>query len=85
MVTTFPKVGLALSGGGYRAAAFHLGTLKKLHDMELLQEIDIISTISGGSITGACYCSWEGGFDNFYNKLYRKDGEEGLAFRVLRG
>ncbi|MBV6419380.1 MAG: hypothetical protein DAHOPDDO_00596 [Ignavibacteriaceae bacterium] len=49
------KIGLALSGGGYRAAAFHLGTLKKLHKLNLLQNIDFISTISGGSIIGAYY------------------------------
>lgn len=50
------KLGLSLSGGGYRAAAFHLGTLRKLHEMEILEKVDIMSTISGGSITGAYYC-----------------------------
>ena len=25
------KIGLALSGGGYRAAAYHIGTLRALH------------------------------------------------------
>jgi NTE family protein len=70
MITKSPQVGLALSGGGYRATAFHLGTLKKLYDMDLLKKVDVISTISGGSITGACYCSWEGDFNSFYNALY---------------
>ena len=53
--STPKRLGLALSGGGYRAAAFHLGTLKKLHQMDILSKIDVISTISGGSITGAYY------------------------------
>jgi|SRR6185312_4995485 len=50
------KFGLALSGGGYRAAGFHLGTLRKLHELGLLDRVDVLSTISGGSITGAALC-----------------------------
>lgn len=49
------KIGLALSGGGYRAAAFHLGTLRKLDELGVLKKIDVISCISGGSIIGAYY------------------------------
>ena len=49
------RFGLALSGGGYRATAFHIGTLRALNRMGLLQKVDVISTISGGSITGAAY------------------------------
>ncbi len=50
-----PRVGLALSGGGYRAAAFHLGTLRKLNQLGLLHKVDVLSTVSGGSIVGASY------------------------------
>ena len=63
------RFGLALSGGGYRAAAFHLGTLKKLHEMDRLASIDVISTISGGSITGAAYCLHQGDFEEFHAKM----------------
>lgn len=49
------KIGLALSGGGYRAAAFHIGTLKALKNLGLLDKIDVISSVSGGSITAAYY------------------------------
>lgn len=70
MSPTPNKTGVALSGGGYRATAFHLGTLKKLHEMNILAKVDIISTISGGSITGACFCAHKGGFTGFYNELY---------------
>ncbi|MBN1183871.1 MAG: patatin-like phospholipase family protein [Bacteroidales bacterium] len=70
MTTHSPKIGLALSGGGYRATAFHLGTLKKLNEMDILQKVDIISAISGGSIIGACFCSWEDDFNSFYDELY---------------
>lgn len=65
------RFGLALSGGGYRAAAFHLGTLRKLHEMDRLASIDVISTISGGSITGAAYCLHQGTFEEFYDQMTR--------------
>ena len=47
-------IGLALSGGGSRAMAFHLGCLRALNDLGLLAKIGAISTISGGSVIGAC-------------------------------
>lgn len=50
------KIGLGLSGGGYRAAAFHLGTLSKLNELGLINRIDVLSCISGGSIIGAYLC-----------------------------
>jgi predicted acylesterase/phospholipase RssA len=49
------RIALALSGGGYRAAAFHLGTLRALNDLKLLDYVRVLSTASGGSITGAAW------------------------------
>lgn len=49
------KKGLALSGGGFRASFFHLGTLAKLAEHDLLKDIEVISTVSGGSIIGVHY------------------------------
>lgn len=49
------RVGLALSGGGFRAAAFHLGVLKRLEELRLLHRVEALSTVSGGSIIGALY------------------------------
>ena len=46
------RLGLALSGGGFRAAAFHLGTFLKLRELGLLDKVDVISCVSGGSIAG---------------------------------
>ena len=43
-------IGLSLSGGGSRAVAFHLGTLRALEDPNLLDEVDVISGVSGGSL-----------------------------------
>jgi NTE family protein len=47
------RIGLAMSGGGFRAAAFHLGVMRKLDAMKLLDKLDLLSCVSGGSIAGA--------------------------------
>ena len=44
-------IALCLSGGGYRAMLFHLGTLIRLNEMKLLPQINRVSSVSGGSIT----------------------------------
>lgn len=49
------KFGLALSGGGFRSALFHIGVLARLAEMDLLRRIDVISSVSGGSIIAAFY------------------------------
>jgi len=49
------KVGLALSGGGYRASLYHLGVLARLAELNVLRHVDVLSCVSGGSIVGACY------------------------------
>jgi predicted acylesterase/phospholipase RssA/tetratricopeptide (TPR) repeat protein len=49
------KVGLALSGGGFRASLFHIGVLARLAELDLLRRVEIISCVSGGSILGAHY------------------------------
>ena len=57
---TSVNIALTFSGGGYRAAAFHLGTLSFLHhiktpDDTLLSHVKVLSTVSGGTITGLRY------------------------------
>jgi NTE family protein len=49
------KVGLALSGGGFRAALFHIGVLARMAELGVLRRVEVISTVSGGSIVGALY------------------------------
>ncbi|WP_164018499.1 patatin-like phospholipase family protein [Pyxidicoccus trucidator] len=46
---------LSLSGGGYRAAAFHLGTLRFLNGVGLLPDVVGLSTVSGGTLTGLAW------------------------------
>jgi NTE family protein len=43
-------VALCLSGGGYRATLFHLGAVRRLHEVGLLERVDAVSSVSGGSI-----------------------------------
>ncbi len=49
------KLGLALAGGGYRASLFHLGVLRRMAELDLLRRVELLSTVSGGSIVGALY------------------------------
>jgi NTE family protein len=46
-------IGLTLSGGGVRAAVFHLGVLRRLADESLLESVSQLSTVSGGSLVTA--------------------------------
>jgi NTE family protein len=63
------RIGMSLSGGGFRAVAYHLGALKKLRQMGILDKIDVISTVSGGSIVGACYGLHGEDFEKFESIL----------------
>jgi predicted acylesterase/phospholipase RssA len=49
------KVGLALSGGGFRASFYHIGVLAKLAELDVLRHVECLSCVSGGSIIGAHY------------------------------
>lgn len=56
-----PETGtaLCLSGGGYRAMLFHIGALWRLYEARLLQNVQRISSVSGGSITaGVLALKW---------------------------
>jgi NTE family protein len=56
-----PEAGtaLCLSGGGYRAMLFHVGVLWRLYEARLLQGVQRLSSVSGGSITaGVLALKW---------------------------
>jgi NTE family protein len=54
-----PGIALCLSGGGYRAAVFHVGAIWRLHEAGLLAKTARISSVSGGSITaGVLGLNW---------------------------
>ncbi|WP_109610581.1 patatin-like phospholipase family protein [Mucilaginibacter oryzae] len=54
------RIALSCSGGGYRAASYHLGAMAYLNRLHyqgkpLLENVKMISTVSGGTITGIVY------------------------------
>ncbi len=48
-------IGIAISGGGSRAAVFSAAVLFELERYGILQQVDVISSVSGGSFTAAYY------------------------------
>ncbi|GAA3951730.1 hypothetical protein GO495_12645 [Chitinophaga oryziterrae] len=64
LTTPFKKIAMALSGGGFRAASFSLGAMSYLHylkypggdeDARMLDNVEFISSASGGTFTGILY------------------------------
>lgn len=54
-MTGASRIGLALSGGGFRAAAFHLGVLRGLRRAGLLERVEVVSAVSGGALLAAAW------------------------------
>jgi NTE family protein len=74
---------LALSGGGSRAMAFHLGCLRALNRAGILDQATTISSVSGGSVLAALYCHQEGDFANF-DRRAREILARGFVWPALR-
>lgn len=63
------SIGLCLSGGGSRAMAFHLGCLRALYDRGVLTKVDVLSTVSGGSVIGSMYAYSDDSFEEFERRV----------------
>jgi NTE family protein len=84
---------LSFSGGGTRAAAFSYGVLEELRATQvtldgqrrgLLDEVDIISGVSGGSFTAAYYGLFgDRIFEDFESRFLKKNIQGALTIRVL--
>jgi NTE family protein len=84
---------LAFSGGGTRAASLSYGVLEELartpagsegEQHRMLDEVDIISSVSGGSFTAAYYALWgDRIFSDFESKFLKRDVQNDLLLRVL--
>lgn len=48
-------LGVCLSGGGFRASFYHIGVLARMAELDMLRHVEVLSTVSGGSIVGAAY------------------------------
>jgi predicted acylesterase/phospholipase RssA len=85
---------LAFSGGGIRAAAFSFGVMEALADVEyhaagrarrLLQDVDVIASVSGGSFTAAYYALFpDTFFRKFPEEFLHRNIERALIGRALR-
>lgn len=83
MTADGPCIALALSGGGSRAIAFHLGCLRALNDLGILQKIQVMSTVSGGSVIGALYAyGHHDSFEQFDAQIVSLL-KRGLQWRIL--
>jgi NTE family protein len=85
---------VTFSGGGKRAAAFSYGVLEALRDIKvttpdgevhpLLDEIDLISAVSGGAFTAAYYAMHgHETFESFAPRFLEQDTEKALWHKVL--
>jgi NTE family protein len=85
---------VTFSGGGKRAAAFSFGVLEALRDMKvttpdgdqhpLLDEIDLISAVSGGAFTAAYYAlNGKDAFGSYVPRFLNHDTEKDLWNKVL--
>jgi hypothetical protein len=94
--TPFENIGFALSGGGFRAAAYGLGVMSLMHYIKLeeddsgkstlLDKVSYISSASGGTITLTVYaaCIHNGiSFNDFYKHMYKQlTGEDVLQSAI---
>lgn len=88
------QVYLMFSGGGTRAAALAYGVLKELaattvsvggDEVRLLDEIDMISSVSGGSFTAAYYgLHGDKIFDDFEEVFLKRNVDRDLALGFVR-
>ena len=84
---------LAFSGGGTRAASLSYGVLEELartpvgsdeRRHRMLDEVDIISSVSGGSFTAAYYALWgDRIFSDFESKFLKKNVQKDLVLRLV--
>jgi NTE family protein len=85
---------LAFSGGGTRAAAFSYGVLEELRRTEftlasgqrtrVLDEVDVVTGVSGGSFTALAYgFHGEKLFDDYDRRFLKRDVEGEILARVL--
>ncbi len=85
---------LAFSGGGTRAAALSYGVLRELRDTNvsvrgerksLLDEVDLITSVSGGSFASAYYGLFgDRIFDDFEERFLRRNVQGSLILGLLR-
>ena len=84
---------LSFSGGGTRAAAFSYGVLEELRRTEiivggqrrrLIDEVDVITGVSGGSFTALAYALYgDRLFSEYEERFLKRDVQGALTWRVM--
>lgn len=72
--TSSAEMALCLSGGGYRAASYHLGALDVLERLGLSGKVRVLATISGGTLLGVLWTLSQvrqQAFGDFFRGVYR--------------
>jgi len=84
------QLALSLSGGGVRAVGFHLGTMSMLQRLGLLERVQILSSVSGGSMPGIGYAlsqsvgrPFQDFFDDFFEFLPKLNIIEEMMKRMV--
>ena len=84
------RLALSLSGGGVRAIGFHLGTMSMLQRLGLLEKVQILSSVSGGSMLGIGYAlsqavgrSFQDFFDDYFAFLPQLNVIEEMMARIV--
>ncbi len=76
-----PRIGLALSGGGFRATLFHLGMIRFMREAGILPTVTHITSVSGGSILAAhLVLNWE----RYNDSLAEFDAAAAELIRLVR-
>ncbi|MDQ3801707.1 MAG: patatin-like phospholipase family protein [Acidobacteriota bacterium] len=84
----FGDIALCLSGGGYRAAAYALGTIDMLDELDLLRDVKLFSTVSGGTFTGMTYAAWlseNKTYGQFYDDFHQFLSDTNCVNKALNG
>jgi hypothetical protein len=63
--------------------AFHLGCMRALHELGILQRVKVLSTVSGGSVMGALYAAFDEPIPEFEQRV-RAALLRGLATPTVR-
>jgi predicted acylesterase/phospholipase RssA len=82
------KIGLSLSGGGFRATLFHIGVLRYLYHAKILDRVILMCSVSGGSIIAAHFAlnrdEYLKDFDNAVKNLIDFIRNRDLRNRIIR-
>ncbi len=79
------NIALCLSGGGFRATLFHLGVLKRLHELDLLKHVKLLSAVSGGAVTAALFHKYVDRTPKFFDGTSQGNRDQAITQYIMKG